>query len=400
MGNVHRIGVRDLVQHVLQHGDLSFEFTAPSRRLDAIRAHQKVQRSRPSGYEAEVSVAHTVQAAELDLHISGRIDGVWPDDGQVVIEEIKTTNKLPQDALQQRNPLHWAQLSCYAYLYSLAHGLDTVVGQLTYYQLDTGRTEFERRPYELPDLAAFFEKLVDEYLKWARRIEDHLRQRTVSLETVAFPFAGYRPGQREMAVAAFRSVRDGEHLMVQAATGIGKTMGVLFPALKVLGEGEIEKVFYLTARTTGRIAAQQAVAMIQAGGAQIKSLTLTAKDKICFCPDADCDPELCKFAKGYFDRMNAAMADAFSYNLLNRETVAALARRHTVCPFALSLDILVACDVVICDYNYAFDPRVYLRRFFSENIGRYAFLVDEAHNLVDRGREMFSARSLKASQSE
>ena len=391
MSRVHRIGIRDLVDHLLQQGDLSFEFSGPNRRLDAIRAHQRLQRSRPEAYQSEVSVRHTVQGPGFDLLISGRIDGVWPAEEALIVEEIKTTNDPPPDALKRRDPLHWGQLKCYAYLYALEQDLDNVIGQLTYYQLDTGHTGFVRETYTLQELADFFEALIDGYIGWAVQLNEHAQRRATTIGGLAFPFANYRPGQREVAVAAYRALRDGKHVMIQAATGSGKTMGVLFPALKALGAQLVDKVFYLTARTTGRLSAQQAVAKSIEAGAGLKSLTLTAKEKICFRPEAECDADLCEFARGYYDRLHAARVEAFGHNLLDRETLEVLARRHQVCPFEFSLELSTWADVIICDYNYAFDPRVFLRRFFSDSSAAYAFLVDEAHNLVDRARSMFSA---------
>ncbi|MEE8397445.1 MAG: ATP-dependent DNA helicase, partial [Desulfobacterales bacterium] len=233
------------------------------------------------------------------------------------------------------------------------------------------------------------------YLEWADNIFQWYETRDESIAPLSFPFATYRPGQRQMAVDTYRTIRDKDQLIVQAATGIGKTMAAIFPAVKAIAEKLHEKIFYLTARTTGRAAAEKALDELRTRGLQIKSLTLTAKDKICFSPDSRCTADECTFAKGYYDRIDDALKDMFSCDGFTRERVEAIARTHQVCPFEFSLDLALWMDCIICDYNYAFDPKVYLRRFFAEGGGAYTFCIDEAHNLVDRSREMFSAEITK-----
>ena len=213
-----------------------------------------------------------------------------------------------------------------------------------------------------------------------------------------FPFARYRKGQRELAVAVYKTIAGGKKLYVKAPTGIGKTISTLFPSVKIMGEGHISKIFYLTAKTITRSVAQEALSIMREKGLLIKSVTLTAKEKICFLEKANCKPEKCEYAKGHYDRINDAIMDVLAQECeINREVIEEYAKRHRVCPFELSLDLTLWADVIICDYNYAFDPRVYLKRFFSDNGGDYAFLIDEAHNLVDRAREMFSAQMSKKS---
>jgi DNA excision repair protein ERCC-2 len=403
-----QIAVRDLVAHTLRSGDLSSTFTGASRTLDAIRAHQKVQKSRPPGYEAELTVAHLLETDALLLEISGRIDGVYKgnaftstDSGSenfVLIEEIKTTTDDPGAYESSDQPLHWAQAKVYAYIYATANKLEQIDIQLTYYQLDTGRVAEIRRRFTLDDLSGFFHVLVEKYLAWAMQLVSWRRLRDNSIENLGFPFSGFRPGQREMAVAVFKTIRHKQQLLVQAPTGIGKTMAVLYPAIKALGSHLTEKLFYLTARTTARTVAEKAIVFLGQQGLRIKALTLTAKDKICFSPESACNAEECPYAKGHFDRVGDATVAIFTdHDQLTRKTVENVARAYRICPFEFSLDLTQFSDVIICDYNYAFDPRVYLRRFFAENGGTYTFLVDEAHNLVNRSREMFSAQILKQS---
>ena len=219
--------------------------------------------------------------------------------------------------------------------------------------------------------------------------------RDESIRRLQFPYGSYRPGQREMAVAVYRTVKNSGQFLAQAATGIGKTMAVIFPAVKAIAEGLNTKIFYLTARTTGKIAAEKALDELRKNHLKLKSLTITAKDKICFKPEDACNPKECEFACGYFDRINEALNDIFQQDSFTRKAVESAARSHQVCPFEFSLELSYWADCIICDYNYAFDPRVYLRRFFQEKNNDYTFLIDEAHNLVDRAREMFSAEIFK-----
>ncbi|MCG6907296.1 MAG: PD-(D/E)XK nuclease family protein [Desulfobacteraceae bacterium] len=390
------IGVRALVAHGLRTGDLEAGFLGSARPLEAIRAHQRIQRSRPTGYAPEVAVSHRVDASGFRLQVTGRIDGVYQEGGRSVVEEIKTTTGDMDAVLGRENPLHWGQVKVYAFLYALAHGLSTVVVQLTYCQLDSGEVRSIPRLAAAAELRVFFDDLVGRYLQWARTLADWQARRDASLAGIGFPYADYRAGQREMAVAVYRAVQNGDQLLVEAPTGIGKTMAALFAALKALAGGPTEKIFYLTARTTGRAAAEKAFAVLRRGGACVKSLTITAKEKICFNPGRACSPEECSFASGYYDRLNGAIETAFGQDAFTREFLETVATAESLCPFEFSLDLSRFADCIICDYNYAFDPRVYLRRFFGEENGVYTFLVDEAHNLVDRSREMFSAELRKA----
>ena len=272
-----------------------------------------------------------------------------------------------------------------------ANALEQITIQLTYLDLDTGElTEFRNR-FTLAELAAFFEETTAIYLDWLRAHHHWCRQRDESIRSLAFPFARYRPGQRQLAVAAYRALARGGRLFLEAPTGIGKTISVLFPAVKALGEGKLERIFYLTARTVGRAVAEKACADLRQAGLRLRTLTLTAKEKICVQEGQPCDPLTCPFARGYYDRRRPAMRAALAREEITRPVLEAVSREHQVCPFELSLDLSSWVDVVVCDYNYVFDPKVYLRRHFAEEPGDYAFLVDEAHNLVDRAREMFSA---------
>ncbi|MEW6302830.1 MAG: ATP-dependent DNA helicase, partial [Verrucomicrobiota bacterium] len=393
------VSVRELVEFVLRTGDLggSDHFVGPARALEGTRGHQRVQRSRPAGYQTEVAFTHHVETAELTLVIRGRIDGLLPDGDTVLLEEIKTV----QGAWDgQADPLHWAQGKIYAHIHASRHGLKTVDVQLTYLELDSNRLTELRETFTAAALEQFFNDTVAVYLEWARQWLAWRAQRDASIAALAFPFPQYRAGQRELSVAVYRALARGAKLFAEAPTGIGKTVAVLFPALKALGEGKFEKLFYLTAKTSGRAIAEKALADLRAGGLRCRSVTLTAKEKICFNNGQPCDMAACPFAIGYFDRVKVALREALQREALTRAAIEEVARRHQVCPFELSLDASLWVDAVIGDYNYVFDPRVYLKRFFAEDGGAYAFLVDEAHNLVERARDMFSAELRQANVAE
>lgn len=387
---VRTVSVRQLVEFVLRTGDLggARDFVGSDRALAGTRGHLKVQRSRPAGYRKEVRVGYDIESDDLTLRIQGRIDGVLTSDDGVLLEEIKTVQGRWDGVA---DPLHWAQARIYAFIYADQEKLEAVTIRLTYLDLDSDAlTEFtERAPSA--DLARFFQETVAVYLEWARADEQRRHRRDASIRSLEFPFAAYRPGQRQLAVAVYRAMARGERLFAEAPTGIGKTISVLFPAVKALAEGQAERLFYLTARTTTREIAERALEEMRRAGLKLSSLSLTAKEKICVQDGQPCDPLVCPLARGYYDRRKPAMRALLDDEGVTRDRLERVGREHQVCPFELSLDISEWVDAVICDYNYVFDPQVYLRRHFDEPNGDCVFLVDEAHNLVDRGREMFSA---------
>ncbi|MDL2274510.1 ATP-dependent DNA helicase [Desulfosarcina sp. OttesenSCG-928-G10] len=391
MKEKYQVPVRLLVEYGLRTGDLETGFSLPGRSLEGIRIHQRIQRQRPSHYQAEVFISGEVKTPDVHLVISGRMDGLLETPDQTLVEEIKSTTRDLSALEKTPDPCHWGQARIYACLVARQKNLSAVTLQLTYVHLDTGDVLELRETHSRESLDAFFDTQVETWLNWAKTLSSWRRIRNQSIGALSFPFSRYRPGQREMAVAVYRSLRDGGEALIQAATGIGKTLAALFPAVKLLGEGKTDRIFFLTARNTGKISAENALNQLQDTGLRLKRVTLTAKDTICFFPEAGCDPELCPCAKGYFDRLRAAVADAFAKDRIDRAAIESVAGSHQVCPFEFSLALSQWADCIIGDYNYAFDPSVYLRRYFDEEEGQYAFLVDEAHNLVDRARDMFSA---------
>ena len=387
---VYSVQVRELVQFVLRSGDLGGvgDFVGSDRALAGTRGHQRIQRARPSGYQKEVSVSHEIVTEELTLRIQGRIDGLLVTEAEVLLEEIKT---IRGGWDRVADPLHWAQARCYGFIYAHDHGLEKLSLQLTYLDLDTGAlTEF-RESQSFRDLAGFFEETAAVYLEWIQERHRWCEQRDQSIKSLPFPFPRYRPGQRELAVAVYQALGRGGRLFIEAPTGIGKTISALFPALKALPEGKLDQLFYLTARTVGRTVAEKAFADLRAAGARVRTLTLTAREKLCVREGHPSDATTSPLAIGYYDRCKPAMRDALNREVITRFTLEAVSRKHQVCPFELSLDVSLWVDAIVCDYNYVFHPQVYLRRHFAEPARDYGFLVDEAHNLVDRAREMFSA---------
>jgi DNA excision repair protein ERCC-2 len=385
------VSVRTLVGFVLGGGDLGFEFGGARRALEGIRLHQQLQRSRPPEYRPEVTVAKTVAVSGLLLRVNGRMDGLYEIPGRPVVEEIKTTTRDVGAIAPAAVPEHWGQARVYAYLYADAQGVSEIDVHLTYIHVDTRDVRTFRESWRLEDLAGMFDDLVTRYARWARRLDAWSQIRDAAITQLDFPFPRFRPGQRNMAAAVYRTLMAGRQEMIQAATGIGKTMGVLFGAIKSLPELPPTALFYLTARTTGQRAAREALQRLTDKGLRIKAVFLTAKDKICFLPDATCQADACPYAAGYFDRLPEGRDVFFENDIIDREIIEAAARDHELCPFEFSLELAAMADCIVCDYNYAFDPRVSLKGVLQEEQRQAVLLVDEAHNLVDRARDMFSA---------
>jgi DNA excision repair protein ERCC-2 len=388
----HIVSVHRLVEFVLQSGDLTAGgFQKRDRAQAGTQGHRQVQRSRPEGYQAEVEVAYRVEGSNPSLEVRGRIDGLYAGEEPVIIEEIKTTTLSLDLVSEDHNPLHWAQAQCYAFMYAQKQNLSGVSVHLTYYHLDSRKEKTFERYFTLAELEAFFTSLVTAYIGWFQKISALQVRRDQSIWQLEFPYENYRPGQRDMAVAVYKAIRASDRLYVQSPTGVGKTIAALFPAVKALGQGLITKIFYLTAKTPGRLVAEKALDDMRQAGLNLRSVTLTAKEKICFCPPANCDPESCPFARGYFDKVKLALEEIDQHQDFTRPVIEEIARQYQICPFEFSLDLALWMDCIICDYNYAFDPRVYLHRFFDFTAEPYVFLIDEAHNLPDRARAMYSA---------
>lgn len=393
-----RISVRSLVEFILREGDIDNRVSG-SMEKDAMllggKIHRKIQSRMGTNYTAEVPLKIQMPCDGFVLQIEGRADGVLKDDGKVLIDEIKGILR-SLEHLEAPVPVHLAQAKCYAYIYAVQNSLKCIDVQMTYCQMETEEIRRFCQEFEFQELQTWFQDLVTQYEKWVKFEIEWRNVRNDSIRQIEFPFP-YREGQRDLVASVYRTILRKKKLFIQAPTGVGKTMATVFPAVRAMGEGLGEKIFYLTAKTIMRTVAEQAFSLLKEKGLLYKTITLTAKEKICFCEEAECNPDACPYAKGHFDRVNDAVFDLITHSGdWSREVLEEQAKKYMVCPFEMSLDVSNWADAVICDYNYVFDPQAHIKRFFSES-GKeeYLFLIDEAHNLVERGREMYSASLYK-----
>lgn len=387
-----KISVRDLVEFVLRSGDIDNRRTSLHNAQEGARIHRKLQKEAGEEYQSEVFLKTTYNLSNDSIQIEGRADGIFKNDSVWVIDEIKTSSSSFEELEAAKKELFFAQAMVYAYIYVLDNQLVEIDVRLTYFQTTTEQITYETRRFTNEQLESFLKDLMTEYSRWLLFQDDWRRVRNTSLEQLLFPYEEYRKGQRDLAVVSYKALKTQKKLFTEAPTGTGKTISTLFPALKVLGEEQGERIFYLTAKTITRSVAEDAAKSLKEKGASLKSVTLTAKDKICFLDERLCNPVDCKYANGYYDRINEALWDLLHHeNQMTRSVIETYAKKHTICPFELSLDVSLFCDLIIADYNYLFDPIVYLRRFFEDNASDSYFLVDEAHNLINRSREMYSA---------
>ena len=389
-----RISVRNLVEFILRSGDLDNSRGSSGDKeamLKGGRLHRKIQRSMKGNYQAEVSLKRESEYEDVIIQVEGRADGIFTEDGEFWIDEIKGTYGNLQ-AMEVPVPVHRAQAMCYGWIYGEKEGLSQIGIQMTYSHLDTEDTRRFREIFSMEELKKWYQELLDAYHKWIAYSLSWKKERNASMTDLQFPFP-YREGQREIVSGVYHTVSSKKTLFVQAPTGVGKTMSAIFPSVRAIGEGKGETLFYLTAKTITGTVAWEAFHTLRENGLKFKVTAITAKEKLCFLDSPECTPEKCPYAKGHFDRVNDAVYELWTTEeVYSREVIRAHAEKWKVCPFEMCLDLSVWVDGVICDYNYAFDPNVHLKRFFGENIsGDYIFLIDEAHNLVERGREMYSA---------
>ena len=396
-----RISVRNLVEFILRSGDIDNRrgrTAAKDAMQEGSRIHRKLQRRMGASYHAEVPLKIEFENEKYTLVIEGRADGILLEEGKdAVIDEIKGVYQ-DVNFLEAPVPVHLAQAKCYAYMFAKKEELPRIGVQMTYCNLDTEELRYFREQYSFEELEQWFLELAAAYHKWADFQYEAKRERQQSIQGLEFPFP-YRQGQRELAAGVYRTIRRGKNLFIQAPTGTGKTISAVFPAVRAVGEGLGEKIFYLTAKTITRTVAREAFDILRQRGYRGSVLTITAKEKLCLCEEMDCNPVSCPYAKGHYDRVNDAVFELICREKdVTREILLAQAKQHQVCPFEMCLDASLWMDDIICDYNYVFDPNVYLKRFFAEGIkGDFIFLIDEAHNLVERGREMYSAVLYKES---
>ena len=403
--NKIKISIRNLVEFVMRSGSIDNRFQGMGRALEGTKIHGKFQRENKKLYEnmenckysKEVYMKYETKYKGVEFLIDGRADEIIEEENRVIINEIKSTGRSLEFIDSDYNELHWAQAKCYGYIYSEENKVDNVNIRLTYINADTYENkQFEEVMSHL-QLKQYFFEILEKYIVWAHFIQDWTAKRNESMKKFKFPFDKYRKGQRELAVCVYKAIQKNKKTFIKAPTGIGKTMSVIFPAVKAMGEEINEKIFYFTAKGTNGKAPEDTLEFMRNKDLKVKSITVTSKEKICFNDKVSCNPEECEFAKGHYDRVNEAILDIISSeDNFTRGVIESYAKKYKVCPFEFSLDLTVWSDIIICDYNYVFDPAVYLKRFFSESAGNYTFLIDEAHNLVDRARDMYSKELFKS----
>lgn len=404
---VIKISVRNLVEFILRSGSIDNRQTT-GMQAEAMqrgsRMHRRLQKLAGSAYQAEVPLKMEFVEEHYTIILEGRADGLivseqFDFNGQdqtekicaVTIDEIKGVFF---DISQMTEPVsvHLAQAKCYAFIYVVQNHVQEIGVRMTYANLDTEEVRYFYIRYAFDELEHWFLSLMQEYKKWAQFQYEQHKIRQHSIKMLDFPFP-YRKGQKDLVSGVYRTILRQKNLFIQAPTGTGKTISTLFPALKAVGEGYGDKIFYLTAKTITAAVAKETLDIFYAQGYRAKTVQITAKEKLCMMEETTCNPDACPYAKGHFDRVNDAVFQLLQQaDMFTRELIIEQAQKHMVCPFELCLDTASWVDNIICDYNYVFDPKVYLKRFFSEGVrGDYLFLVDEAHNLIERGREMYSA---------
>ncbi len=383
------VNVRTVAETYFEGGDLYAEENAMERMQEGLKGHLLLQNAYGREWRCEVPVKLPCDFDGIELTVQGRIDALLEQDGTCLVEEIKTTRDPLDDITENAYPVHWAQAEIYAHIMCETAGYTACSVRLVYANLSGGTRPFTR-VYTADGLKKLFFEYCSVYVDGIKKEADWLDISVPSIRISPFPFAAYREGQRQLAEDAYRAIRDKTRLLCEAPTGIGKTAATLFPAVKALGEGLTDTIFYLTARTTGRVAAEKALSLMREKGHLVRSVSIRAKRKVCPMPKGICDAGHCPRAKGYFDRQKFAIEESRNYCVITEEVIKYLADKYLLCPFELSLAVSQTCQVIICDYNYVFDPVVRLKRFFDHK-GRYTLLIDETHNLPDRAREMYSA---------
>ncbi|MCF7927342.1 MAG: PD-(D/E)XK nuclease family protein [Candidatus Izimaplasma sp.] len=391
-----KISVKKIVNFILSGGDLTSEFKSNKRAVEGQEIHKYMQDNYYENDEKEVFVETLYDINNYSFHITGRIDGVLKRDGKCIIEEIKST-KLDLNLIKEdTRPEHLAQVKMYAYMYLLEHQLKSIRIQLTYVKVSNKQTKIITKRYNMTQLTNFFEESIKQYTIWLERFDKHNKEKETSIEGLTFPFEEYREGQYTFMGAVYQTLLTKDIVYSEAPTGIGKTVGALFAGLKTI-KNDREKIMYLTAKNAGKEIAKETINLLKENGLVAKTVILHSKEEMCLMDKVDCDPEICPYAKGYFDRVQEALEDIFIHDdVYDQKLIKQYGEYHEICPHEFSLSISYFSDIIICDYNYAFDPRVHLIRYFDDDYYTMKLLIDEAHNMIDRSRSMFSATLKKS----
>ena len=392
-----RISAKDIVKFIYSGGDLTSEFQSNKRALEGIEAHSYLQNKYHSDDQKEVFVETNFLYEDYSFHITGRMDGLLKENNKLIIEEIKST-KTDLDLLEiDTRPEHLMQAKMYAYIYITNNNLKSINVRLTYITVEGYETKSFNKRYNLSQLHKFFIKTIESYTKWLEIFNQHQEEKLKSIVGLSFPFEEYREGQYKFMGAVYQTLIKKDILYSIAPTGIGKTVGSLYSALKTINN-EREKIFYLTAKNAGKKIVVDTVNLLKKNGLICKTTVINSKEAMCLMDKVDCDPDICPYSKGFFDRLRGAVEDIFVHNdVYDRKLIKDYGTYHSICPHEFSLELSNYSDLVICDYNYAFDPRVHLIRYFEDDYFSPKLLIDEAHNMVDRSRSMYSCSISKES---
>ena len=386
-----KVSVRELVAFVHNEESIDTRKQSNHTALEGSKIHRKLQQSMDENYQSEVSLKTVYQGKQFDIQLEGRCDGIWQKGNQIIIDEIKTgelTFEQLEDATLQ---LFMAQAKIYAYIYALQEQLEEVVVMVRYFCTQDEKIDEYQNKYSFDELNDYYQVTMQEYEKWLIFFDKYRQNRQKKLQALQFPYNKYRKGQRELSIAVYRTLSQEKCLFMEAPTGTGKTLSTLFPALKAMGEYNQGRIFYLTAKTITRQVALDTMRLFDEQQSAIKTIEISAKEKICFMNECKCNPDYCPFAKNYYQKQKLAIWDLLNNgHFYSREQISEVAKKYECCPFELSLDLSLYSDVIVCDYNYLFDPQVYLKRFFELQETDSYFLVDEVHNLISRAREMYS----------
>ena len=386
-----KVSVRELVAFVHNEESIDNRKQSNHTALEGSKIHRKLQQSMDENYQSEVSLKTVYQGKQFDIQLEGRCDGIWQKENQIIIDEIKTGEHTFEQLEDVTLQLFMAQAKIYAYIYALQEKLEEVVVMVRYFCTQDEKIDEYQNQYSFDELNNYYQETMKEYEKWLIFLDKYRQNRQKKLQALQFPYNNYRKGQRELSIAVYRTLSQEKCLFMEAPTGTGKTLSTLFPALKAMGEYNQGRIFYLTAKTITRQVALDTMKLFEEQQSEIKTIEISAKEKICFMNECKCNPDYCPFAKNYYQKQKLAIWDLLNNgHFYSREQISEVAKKYECCPFELSLDLSLYSDVIVCDYNYLFDPQVYLKRFFELEETDSYFLVDEGHNLISRAREMYS----------
>lgn len=388
------ISIHQLVDFLLRTGDIDNRVFNSGTMQEGSLIHALYQSKQGPDYLSEVYLSEKFVIDETEITLSGKADGIIErSKGTFVVDEIKTTIEDLKEFRDKNIQWHLGQAKCYAYIFAKQKGLKNIGIQITYIKQGNLKDNlFEKYNFSFDTLKKDIYDLLEEYVSFQNTIFRLNEERNITLKSLEFPYGKYREGQKEFAKYCYSVAKNGGKLFVEAPTGIGKTISTLFPFLKSISNDAQSKIFYLTAKNSGKIAAMNTVSILKKNGLKALNIDITARDKICFCKGSACNPSECIYSIGYYNKIKSVLTEVINtYDTFDYDTIVGIAKTFNICPFELELDLSLFCDVIICDYNYMFDPISYMKRFFDEDSSHFLALIDEAHNLVERSRKMYSA---------